>query len=538
MQLSKSFNVLLLILFFTFSWWLMAKSFGYDVHLHQFRVARHEVGDFGLHISLIRSFSWGKNYPSPQSPFFPGIGLLYHYGVDMLTGFLEKVGVRIDLAYNGVSAIAFTALLYLIYLFPQRLFGKSILLGMLSVLLFIFPSTLSFIDFFRTRPLSFSLIHDVWYLPDYIHRGPFDGSLVSIYFTLAPYLNQRHLIVGLALALGILYRLVPRLLQHERLSVKELLLTGLVLGLSSRVHGLLFFGTTVMLVFLFIWLKRFRELSIFLVSVLVFSVFHIIQIIGERPELVHRAVFNPGFLSPRPLSLSGFSSYWGWNLGIAVLLLPVAVFVVKSSQRLFFLSFLTLFILANVFQFSFRIEHNHSLINYFIVLSNFYIARLLVLLWTHNSYWKLATAVAALPLIASGILNLMAVKNDFQWYVPDAPSQPFMQWIKTQTKPDSIFLAHQELYDPVTMAGRKNYLGHSYYTSVMGYNTSVREKNIALFSQGNDAGILGTMRQERIDYVAISTDPGQNFFSRGGTTVLNNSLPVVYRDAHVVVYKL
>ena len=526
------------MLFFIFSWWLMAKSFGYDVRLHQFRVARHEVGDFGLHISLIRSFSWGKNYLNPQSPFFPGKGLLYHYRVDMLTGFLEKVGVRIDIAYNGISAIAFAILLFLLYLFPQRLFGKSVLLGMLSVLLFIFPSTLSFIEFFRTRPISFLLFHDLWYLPDYIHKGPFDGSLISIYFTLAPYLNQRHLIVGLALALGILYRLVPRLLQHERLSVKELLLTGFVLGLSSRVHGLIFFGTVVILVFLFTWLKRLKELSILLVSVLIFSGFHMIQIIGERLELVRNAWFNPGFLSPRPLSLAGFTSYWGWNLGIAILLLPIAVYIVRSGQRLFFFSFLALFILANIFQFSFRIEHNHSLINYFLVLSNFYLARLLVLLWAHNTYWKLTTAMTVFLLIASGILNLMAVKNDFQWYVFDASSQPFIQWIKTQTDPDSIFLAHQELYDPVTMAGRKNYLGHSYYTSVMGYNTSVREKNIALFSQANDAVILGKMRQEKIDYIAVSTDPGQGLFSLGSKTVLENTLSVVYRDAHVIVYKL
>mgnify|MGYP001611185792 CR=1 FL=1 len=96
----KNFDILLLISFFIFSFWLFDKSFGYYSKEYQFRIARHQVGDFGLHLSLIRSFSLGDNFP-PQSPFFPGESLPYHYYFDLFTGLLEKLGLRIDIAFNS-----------------------------------------------------------------------------------------------------------------------------------------------------------------------------------------------------------------------------------------------------------------------------------------------------------------------------------------------------------------------------------------------------------------------------------------------------
>src|SRR3989344_5018270 len=101
----KIINIIFLVLFFVFSMWLMNKSFGYE--RGEFRIARHQVGDFGLHLALTRSFSWGNNWPA-QSPFYPGEPLPYHYGVDLAVGLLERAELRIDYALNGVSVIFFT----------------------------------------------------------------------------------------------------------------------------------------------------------------------------------------------------------------------------------------------------------------------------------------------------------------------------------------------------------------------------------------------------------------------------------------------
>src|SRR3990167_8254682 len=122
MQLRKhKLDLFLLLMFGLFSWWLFDKSFGYDSVTNAFIIARHQVGDFGLHLSLIRSFSWGNNFP-PESPFYPGELLRYHFVTDMVAGVNERFGMRIDYAYNGLSSILFTFLLYLIYKFPQIIF--------------------------------------------------------------------------------------------------------------------------------------------------------------------------------------------------------------------------------------------------------------------------------------------------------------------------------------------------------------------------------------------------------------------------------
>ena len=175
MQLRKhKLDLFLLLMFGLFSWWLFDKSFGYDSVTNAFIIARHQVGDFALHLSLIRSFSWGNNFP-PELPYFAGEPLPYHYLFDLLVGLLERVGVRIDMAFNGLSILFFSALLFLIYKLPQVIFAKSRLLGLLSVVLFLGNSSLAFISYFVQNGLSLSKL---WFLPDYLHMGPFDGPLL------------------------------------------------------------------------------------------------------------------------------------------------------------------------------------------------------------------------------------------------------------------------------------------------------------------------------------------------------------------------
>src|SRR3990167_7748496 len=318
MLLKRKFEIFLLIVFFLFSFWLMTKSFGYDGQSQQFRIERHQIGDFGLHLSLIRSFSWGNNFPV-ESPFFPGLPLPYHYYFDLLVGLLERAGLRIDVAFNGVSILLFTALLFLIYKLPQLIFRKSKLLGILSVILFVFHSNLTFIDFFKEKGFSLSTFKSFWLLPDYIHKGPFDGSIISIFFTLNVYLNQRHLIAAFVISLAIIYFLLSKLIKVQRISNKTLILLGLVLGVLSRVHTLTFFSTVIILFLLFILFNRSRFLLSFFIPAAAIFFFHARDIIGQD---ISHAFFNPGFLSQKPLSLVNFIFFWVMNLGIAIILIP------------------------------------------------------------------------------------------------------------------------------------------------------------------------------------------------------------------------
>ena len=138
MHREKIVRIVLIFVSLFFSIWFFGKSFGYDSDSGNMWVAKNQVGDFGLHISLIRSFSLGNNFP-PQSPFFPGNFLSYHYLFDLIVGLIVRLGMRIDLSLNGASVIAMTTLLYFIFQISQIVFGRNHRIGYLSVIFFLAP---------------------------------------------------------------------------------------------------------------------------------------------------------------------------------------------------------------------------------------------------------------------------------------------------------------------------------------------------------------------------------------------------------------
>lgn len=537
MQFIRKGEVFLPVLFFVFSWWLMDKSFGYNPVTHQFRIARHQIGDFGLHLSLIRSFSWGKNIP-PELPFYPGRPLPYHYGLDLVVGLLEKTGIRIDVAFNGISAVAFTILLFFIYKLPQIIFGKNIYIGLLTVVLFIFHSNLTFLDFFKNRALSRSMLRELWMLPDYINKGPFDGSIISLFFTLNVFLNQRHLIVALAMSLGIFVYIFPYLMKKKVLAVRPLLVIGVILGAISWFHTLVFVSDLVVLGAILFLFGRSRWMIHIFASALLLAVPRFVDIVRFRDPGRSFGLFNPGFLAPRPLTPTGFISYWWVNLGITLFLVPLGVILAPSKSRKVFLAFLPLFLIANLFQLSYRMDHNHTLFNLFLIVANGYIAFFLVYLWKRGLWLKVIVGILVFFLIISGGIDMMALKNDFQYTFPDAPTNQLMEWIRKTTDPHAVFLSREDILDPVTISGRKNYFGATYYGEVMGYPISARRQLAKKFFEARNQETFTEAKTAGIDYIVLPQHPPSNFRYEVDRALFEKNLKTVYKDSDATVYQL
>jgi len=544
MESRKTIEVVVVGIFFVFSVWLMDKSFGYDAQAGEFRIARHEVGDFGLHISLIRSFSWGNNFSfdlaqhkPPESPFFPGEPLPYHYGVDLFVGLLQRAGVRIDYALNGVSAVFLTLLLYLIYRLTHTLFGSDPLRSMLSVSLFLLSSNLSFVDFLKGKTLSPQLVTQAWRLPDYLHKGPFDGSIISIFSSLNPLLNQRHLIVALALSLLVISYLVEKFVKRRVLRGGTIVILGALIGLSTRIHSLIALSTALVAILLVVVFKRVKLALPLGVSAFLSALPHL-QLLVSREGRSLGEFLTPGFLAARPLTLLGWWSYWWQNTGLTVLFLPIGFFLTTSEQRKVFLSFSPLFIIANILQLSYRMEHNYAMLTLFLIAADIVVAHAVFSLWQGNVAAKIAAVLSVFLLTASGILNLMVVKNDFQYRVADAPNDTLIQWVRTATPVESVFVAPQTLYDPVTLAGRKNYFGATYYTESMGYATADRRELVARFFEASSPSTLDAMRLEGIDYMIVPNGPADNFPYSVNRSFLKSHLEAVYEDAEVTVFKV
>lgn len=514
----------------------MFKSFSYDSTKHTFIISRHQVGDFGLHLSLTRSFSWGQNV-SVESPYSPGKPLPYHWGFDFLVGILERMGVRIDIALNGLSIFLYTLLLWEIYRLSQIIFGKGRWLGIISVIFFVCSSNLSFLEFIRIHPLSLSTFGELWRIPDYIYQGPFDGSIITLFFTQNVFLNQRHLVAALAISLVVFQWFLGHLLKKGKISISTLILMGLLYGVTSRLHSLVFVSTMLVLFGLGVLFEKMRIVWLFFIGTFVVSAPHMVQILAQRP-MVGESLFHLGFLTQQPVSISRLVAFWHENLGMKLFLIPLGVLFATRKQRKIFAAFFLLFLIGNTVRLSFRIEHNHSVFNYFFIVGNMFAALALIVMWHRSALGKTIAVVLFVLTIASGVIDLMVIKNDFHYPVADAPTNRFMQWIKVSTPPRAIFLARQDTYDPITLAGRRNYYGTNYYLEVMGYDTAEKKRRAKEFFEVRSDAVLRTMRAEGISYLVIPGGPVNDFPYSIDRKFLESRLITSYKDTDVTVYRL
>src|SRR3989344_1920254 len=187
-------EITLIIFTLSFSFWLMFKTFSYSDD--SMLIAVKAWSDFGSHIPLIRSFSFGSNLPI-EYPIFPGEPIKYHFLFYFLVGMLEKIGIRIDYALNIPSAFSFFLLLLSVYFLAKLLF-KSKIVGILAVVFLLFNSSFSFLEFFKTHSFSFQIISQIVQNNTFPSFGPYDGKIVSAFWNLNIYTNQRHLAIGAA----------------------------------------------------------------------------------------------------------------------------------------------------------------------------------------------------------------------------------------------------------------------------------------------------------------------------------------------------
>ncbi|MCX6724868.1 MAG: hypothetical protein NTV20_02095, partial [Candidatus Shapirobacteria bacterium] len=189
----------------------MWHTFGYKNHT--IYIAAKAWSDFAAHIPLIRSFSWGQNWP-PQYPLFPGPFIHYHFLFYALVGLLEKLGLTISWALNLPSSLAFFGLILAIYFLAKLLF-KSRFVSFLSVILFLFNGSFSFLEFFKSHPISLRTPIEIFRNNTFPSFGPYDGKIVSAFWNLNIYTNQRHLALAFSLALLILILVLKPLNQNR-----------------------------------------------------------------------------------------------------------------------------------------------------------------------------------------------------------------------------------------------------------------------------------------------------------------------------------
>lgn len=494
----KKFELLFFILLFLFSWFLMIKTFKINAE-GNLEIATKVWSDFAATIPLVRSFSLGINFP-PQYPVFAGPPIRYHFLFFTVAGFLEKVGVPLDWALNSVSAFSFFLLTIFIYLLAKEIFKKRSI-AMISVILFLFNGSLSFLEFFRQHPLSTNTLVNIVENDTFPSFGPYDGKTVSAFWSLNIFTNQRHLAFAYASFLAlilIIYKLAKTPKKSTYLGAVTL---GLVIGVFPFIHLAVFGMMGIALLTFFVVYPKLRS-KIILTGSFALAL-AVPQILYMGKSSVEISLFNPGYLVEN-LNISSFLKYWFLNLGLLIIIFPLGFILANKKQRKVVLPFFSLLLIGNLFQFSVEMSANHKFFNLFVIGANIFIAFFLVYLWKEKLYGKLLVPILFLLLTLSGIIDIFPIFNDRHIEIKDFPNDPSVTFILEKTPKDAVFLNSSFLYDPASLAGRKIYLGWPYFSWSAGYNTDGRFNDMQEFLAADNKDYLcGALINDGIDYIEI-----------------------------------
>ncbi len=484
----------------------MLSTFGYSKG--QMLIATKAWSDFANHIPLIRSFSLGSNFP-PQDPLYAGHAIRYHFIFYQFVGLLEKLGVRIDWALNLPSIIGFFVCLLAIYYFAKKLFSSKAV-GILSVLFFLFNGSLDFIYFFSKQPLSFRTPVQIITNTKFPSFGPYDSGLVSAFWNLNIYTNQRHLAAAFALSLALIGLLISYAFNNRKPTVLTSIIVGIILGASFYFHLAVFLMTIIVvgcLFFLFTELRLSAIIILVVTAIIAFPQYLYLKSGASGTPIL----FAPGYLVHDHLTVLNFVTYWFYNLGLNLFLIPIGFFLAPKNVKKVFLAFLPLFIIGNLFQFEPEMAANHKFFNYFVLIGSMMSASVLVTAWKNKPAVRPVVVIFTFFLMLSGIIDFFPIYNDTKIALADYPVNPDANWIKNNTPPNSVFFNTQYLYDSASIAGRKIFLGWPYFPWSSGFDTTTRSNGIKfVLSSNNSRTICQFMLQHKLDYVFL-TSPSDDF---------------------------
>lgn len=462
-------------------------------------IASKAWSDFASHIPLIRSFSLGYNFP-PEFPLFPGEPIKYHFIFYYIVGLLEKIGLPIDLALNIPSFLGFVFLIFMIYFFAKEIF-KSKLIGILSVIFFLFNSTLSYVYFFQKYPLSPESFNQIIKNTNFLSFAPYGEGIISAFWNLNIYTNQRHLAISFGFSILIIYLALKPILQKEKPKLWIYPVLGIILGLSFYLHTAVFLMTIIILGVLFIQLSGFRK-NIFILLILS-AIFSLPQYLYLNSSQGFSPHIQFGYLVSGGLNIKNVLEFWIYNLGISAILIPLGFIFANKFQKKLLLSFFMLFIIGNTIQFSPEIAANHKFFNFFIILGNMFSALVIIKLIKKKLFSVLAILLLLL-MIFGGIIDLFPIINDQKYELQDYQLNKDSKWILENTSRDSVFLNTIFLYNPASLSGRKIFLGWPYFAWSQGYDTYKRGDIIKnILGSNNKAEACSLLLENKIDYVEI-----------------------------------
>lgn len=517
-------------------------------------------GDYAPHTAMMRSFSEGNNFPT-QYPHYGGADVKYHFMFQFLTGNLEYLGMRLDIAYNLVSVVSLLGFLMLLYQLALRITGKMCC-GVCAIFFFFFRSGAAFFRFvwehLQAGDLLWTLKENTAFIAYTLNE---DWGL----WNFNVYLNQRHLAFGLllvALALYLfmdwleagvsyeekgIYWLKGRVFSKEAWKSRNLeqaLMMGLFLGLCAFWNGAAVIGGLLILLGFAVFSDGKIDYAVTAGVTVFFSFLQTkIFIVGSAmsPE------FYFGFLAEEK-TIVGVISYLFWMGGIFFLGLLLLGCFLKRRDRSILVSFLFPTFFAFLISMTPDINVNHK----YIMISYAFLA--IFWAWAVCKLWdgirqniriklcsRVTAVILAVVLSATGLYDFAVIlKANGPGHRATVNMQSELTaWLEETLNKDDLLLTPEYSMNEVTMSGAMLYCGWPYYAWSAGYDTNYRAAQAVTIYTTSDSELLKRVtEQEKITYILF--EEGSEFEQQPcREDVIAASYEKVYetRDGRIRIYQ-
>lgn len=486
--------------------------------------------DFSPHLSMIRSFSYGNNFPT-WYPYYAGIDVKYHFMFQFLVGNLEFLGMRIDYAFNIPSILSMMFLYMLLYVLAVKITRRR-LAGYLTALLFTFRSSESLFTF-----LTETQEGESWW-QRLVDNTEFLGYTTNEnwgLWNLNVYANQRHLALCLAILVLVLILVLPKLYETFELwrsiakeeehgfktyfiktfftadgwkpdNYKMAIFLGILSGASAFWNGAALIALLVMLFFVAALSRKRMD---FVIIAGIAGILSLIQSKLFMTESSIAAQFYFGFIAESK-TVWGAASYILRLIGILAVVVVAAFMYYKGVKRYLTFVFATPFVFAFTISLTVDPTVNHKYIMMSCMLLDIIAAMFIADIVKKKDVVRyIGSTVLVIFLTSTGIYDAYSiyVRNGEGRSVVIDMSDPVTEWVAENADSKDIFLTPAYTVNRVTLGGAMLYNGWQYFAWSAGYDTSVRDELVkAMYSADSPETLMELVEENNIRYIVVDAE--------------------------------
>ncbi|MGZ4863359.1 MAG: hypothetical protein ACXV5H_02070 [Halobacteriota archaeon] len=484
-----------------------------------------QASDLNFHLSIIARFNESPHIP-PENPYLPEHYIVYDFFMHLFVGTLTILtGISALTIFKIAVPLLFFALSINIYVLCRRAFNNAT--ALIAMVLYTLGGGLAWIIIIAERPSD--LFASLIYRFADVAAIKYDQTIL---FYLLPQ-TQTFALVVLTFAFILWITLI------QQLSVRNALIFGLILGILPYFHLITAFSlfVAVSAYVVYEYIRRRHKLAQYHLGALIVGgaiASPLLFLLLGGPNQAEIAFFTfPPFFLFLVFGLVGILGCFGAYKSLNK----------ETSRPLIFFALCT-FVALNVIALPLTTNSYRFLVYLWLPISifaSYYVATVLAKpycehFWSRSKALKILAVLAALCLALPTSVMLWEFYNGETYVLASSDELQAMQWIKTNTSKNAIFLEEPSTFPRIPFeTGRRVVFAGELY-ALQYNNIDLQQAMNAIMNERSPETLSLSLQQHNVSYVFVGSHEQQYEIA---TTVKDpNYFEIVYSNPSVFIYKL